>query len=246
MEDRGIMAEKDKRRIEFPAWYGEFGWEVASWAPRCRKAAAGYDQVVVTSFDGMAPLYADFATEFRCHGKTGRGLKYPKQYRPDGEFYRYGKKENCEYFFDVLIHGRGIGRKRSINYKRWDELLGELGKIPVTKACVGTNNDLRIDTFCDMRGLGLQELMDQIAAAKLVVGVSSGLMHLAAACGTDIVVWGDRRTYFGETLEKRYKVTWNPHNVRVGWLYADDFQPEPEAIAEQIEQLLSKSKGVCK
>ena len=37
-------------RIEFPPWYGEFGWEVMSWVPFCRKKAEGCDQVVVTSF----------------------------------------------------------------------------------------------------------------------------------------------------------------------------------------------------
>ena len=44
--------------------------------------------------------------------------------------------------------------------------------------------------------------MDIIAGAKVVVGVSSGIMHLAMACGTPVVVWGDSRTYFGEILEK--------------------------------------------
>ena len=80
--------------------------------------------------------------------------------------------------------------------------------------------------------------MDRMARAKLVVGVSSGIMHLAAACGTNIVVWGDRRTYFNETLEQRYKITWNPFNVKVGWLTADDWQPEPKEIIKKIREML--------
>lgn len=230
--------------INFDPWFGEFGWEVATWAPWCRKQAAGYDEVVVTSFEGMGPLYADFATEFRVHDQTKRSLTYPKRYRVDGEYYRYGKYAGSDGWFDCLIHGRGIQRKNSINYRRWDEFL-ELKKksLPYTCACVGSKNDLRVGDLFDMRGIELQKLMHQIASAKVVVGVSSGLMHLAAFCGTDIVVWGDRRTYFGETLEQRYKVTWNPFNVKVGWIDADDFQPEPQEIIDKVKEILGYEKN---
>ena len=222
----------------FPPWHGEFGWEIMSWVPQLRLQSQGCEKVTVTSFEGMAPLYEDFATEFKSHGQSGRGLKYPKKYRPAGLYHKYGRPEECEFFFDCLIHARGISRKSSINYKRWDELMAIVNKnVPATCACVGSKSDLKIGMMPDMRGLGLQKLMNLISRARLVVGVSSGLMHLAAACGTDIVVWGDRRTYFGETLEKRYKMTWNPFNVRVGWLYGDNFQPEPELIAEQIKEI---------
>ena len=228
--------------VEFPPWHGEFGWEIMSWAPQCRLQAAGCEKVIVSSFEGMAPLYEDFATEFKCHGRRGRGLDYPKNYRPAGSYHKYGRPEEYEFFFDCLIHARGIGRKSSINYRRWYDLLRLIKKdIPVTCACVGSRSDLRIGTMPDMRGLGLQKLMNLISRAKLVVGVSSGLMHLAAACGTDLVVWGDRRTYFGETLEQRYKVTWNPFNVRVGWVEDDHFQPDPERIAEKVKEIYEGS-----
>ena len=233
---------KIDNRIEFPPWYGEFGWEVASWVPFCRKKAAGYDQVVVTSFDGMGPLYADFATEFKTHGQPHRGLKYQKLYRPPpGGYYKYGRPDEPEFFFDCLIHARGIPRKNSINYRRWDELLGLMKKMPGTCAVIGSRQDDRVGDLFDMRGLELQKLMDLISRAKMVIGVSSGLMHLSAFCGTDLVVWGDRRTYFSETLEQRYKVTWNPFNVKVGWVDAEYFQPEPEAIAERIREIYESS-----
>jgi len=233
-------------RIDFPPWHGEFGWEIMSWAPFCRKQAAGCEKVVVTSFEGMAPLYADFATEFKSHGRRGRGLDYPKAYRPNGIYRKYGRAEDCEYWFDCLVHARGISRKSAINYRRWGELLAMIKKMPITCAVIGSPKDHNPCELwdvpgmrcVDLRGLELQALMNQLAAAKLVVGVSSGLMHLAAACGTNIVTWGDRRTYFGETLEKRYKITWNPFDVKVGWLYADNWQPEPEIIIETIKQMI--------
>lgn len=251
LADRRVMAEKivngsapaatERGSIDFPPWHGEFGWEIMSWVPQLRLQAAGCEKVTVTSFEGMGPLYEDFATEFKCHGQSGRGLKYPKKYRSAGLYHKYGRPEECEFFWDILFHARGISRKSSINYTRWGELLALIKKLPATKACVGSKDDLRIGTMPDMRGLELQQLMNLISRARLVVGVSSGLMHLAAACGADIVVWGDRRTYFGETLEQRYKVTWNPFNVRVGWLEDDHFQPDPERIAERIREIYESS-----
>lgn len=226
-------------RIEFPAWYGEFGWEVMTWAPFCRKEAQGHDHIVVTSFAGTEPLYADFATEFRAHDQTGRSLTYPKRYRVDGEYVRYGRPDQAQVCFDVLIHGRGVTRKNSINYRAWPALVELLHRKPWSIGWIGGPQD-HVEPLCgfDLRGRELQKLMDIVARSKIVIGVSSGLMHLAAACGTDLVVWGDKRTYFGETLEQRYKVTWNPHNVKVGWLMADDWQPRPETVIEQIERTM--------
>jgi len=226
------------KEITFIPWYGELGWEIMSWAPTCRKLALDYEQIIVSSFEGMGPLYADFATEFRPHDRTNRGLDYPKAYRPDGIYYRYGRAENATIAQDVLIHARGISRKNSINYRQWPELAGRISGLALTSAFIGTKTDLRVPGHIDFRGIELQKLMDRIARAKLVIGVSSGIMHLAAACGTDLVIWGDSRTYFSETLERRYKETWNPFNVKVGWLTAEDWQPEPKEIIKKIEQML--------
>lgn len=239
-----MKIENHKSQIEnsitFPAWYGEFGWEIMTWAPWCRRQAQGHDQVIVTSFAGMAPLYADFATEFRPNGQTARSLNYPKHYHVDGLHHRYGRPEQVAYHFDVIIHARGVARKRAINYRRWRVLADLLMQRRLSFAWVGGIEDTaEPDCGFDLRHFDLRMLMDVIAASKVVIGVSSGIMHLAAACGTDLIVWGDRRTYFGETLETRYKATWNPNNVRVGWIDADDWQPEPQRIIEEIERMFT-------
>jgi len=228
----------ESKTIELPPWYGELGWEIMSWAPTCRKRALGYEQVIVSSFEGMRPLYADFATEFRAHDRIDRCLDYPKSYRPDGIYYRYGRGENAAVAQDILFHARGTSRKNSINYRRWPELVRQFTALPETLGFIGSKKDHYVPGCFDFRGIELQKLMDRIARAKLVVGVSSGIMHLAAACGTDLIVWGDSRTYFSQTLERRYKETWNPFNVRVGWITAEDWQPEPEEIIKEIRKML--------
>jgi hypothetical protein len=223
------------KKLILPEWTGELGWEVMSWVPLCRRMAQGYDQVMATSFEGMQALYADFATEFRVNNSNGRSLDYPKQYRHDGIYYRYGDAKKADYAPDILIHARGIRRKSSINYRQWPELVKMINALGMSCAFIGSKNDYHQPGYLDLRGIALQRLMDTISASRVVIGVSSGIMHLAAACGANLVVWGDDRTYFGETLEKRYKMTWNPFEVRVGWITASDWQPEPEIIIKKIE-----------
>lgn len=228
--------------IELPIWEGELGWEIMSWVPICRKIAKEYDKVIATSFAGMEALYADFATEFKVNNADGRGLDYPKRYRHDGIYYRYGNASNAEYSPDILVHARGIRRKNSINYRNWPELLKMITGIGLSCAFIGSENDYYQPGYLNLRGMPLQRLMDTICAARVVIGVSSGIMHTAAACGSDLVVWGDDRTYFGETLEKRYKMTWNPFEVRVGWITANDWQPQPSHIIEKIKLILRRTE----
>lgn len=203
-------------------WYGEFGWEVMTFAPWARAQAEGA-KCLIHSFKGMAPLYKDFA-DFEAHDAPSRSLQFPKRYRCKGKFYKYGNPKRAK---DILIHARGINRKSAINYKRWEELSLDAGYI-------GTSQDRCFGV--DFRDAPLQELMDIIAGAKVVIGVSSGVMHLAMACGTPVVVWGDERTYFGETLEKRYKHTWNPFNVKVSWI--NGWHPEPKEILNAVSSIV--------
>lgn len=233
--NKPVSSEVEK--IEFPSWFGELGWEVMSWIPFCRKKAENYNEVIASSFADMAPLYNDFVTEFHSNHSTTRSLDYPKIYKVDGKYFKYGRPEKAEVIFDILIHARGISRKSNINYCQWEHVVKQLKGL--TYAFIGTKRDQYVNGGgIDLRDIELQKLMDMIARAKLVIGSSSGIMHLAAACGTNLVVWGDGRTYFSETLEQRYKVTWNPFEVQVGWIKADDWQPKPEDIIRKIEHLI--------
>lgn len=234
MNNNEIQIDIDESRIEFGLWTGEFGWEIMTWIPRIRKMSRDYASRIVHCSRSTGPLYADFATRLELHDDPGRALDYPKQYRPDGEYKCYGEPKRDR--FDVIIHARGIRRKASINYLSWSQLASDLDGLKI--ACVGSSEDRLIDGCEDLRCIAIDDLCDHLAGCGCCVGVSSGVMHLAASCGADLVVWGDRRTYFGETLEQRYTKTWNPFDVQVGWITADDWQPETEKIIEEIERLI--------
>ncbi len=218
--------------VIFEEWHGELGWEVMTWAPRCRKISRKFNRAIISSFPGMQALYKDFAA-FETHGSNNRTLRYPKIYKVDGEYYKYG---NPKGNYDVLIHARGIKRKQNYNYKNWEHVLEELKGLKV--GFIGSKEDKSFLMYNDLRGIELQELMDYIAGAKVVIGVSSGVMHLAMACGTDVVVWGPdkNKTYYFEPLEKRYKEIWNPFKVNVE--YIEGFNPTPKEVRERVSKIL--------
>lgn len=229
--------------IEFEPWFGELGWEIMTWAPYCRFIAQNYDKAIITSFKGMEPLYKDFA-EFKEHDEKnpmsyGRSLTYPKRYRlKEAKYIKYGIPDPQ---YDILIHARGCRRKDNYNYTKWEDVIQAFKILGLNykTAFIGTLKDQYVFGCDDRRNIDLQSLMNLISGAKVVIGVSSGVMHLASACGTDLVVWGDSRTYFSETLEQRYKRTWNPFRVNVSYIYANNWQPKPEEIIREVRKCLN-------
>ena len=133
----------------------------------------------------------------------------------------------------ALFHARAVKRFPFKNWpvEKWEILAKEFrGAVSI-----GSKDDLHIPGTQDARGLSLSELMDLIASSSIVIGQSSGVMHLASMCGTPHLVWGDNKTYFNEHLEKRYKETWNPFNTPVTWIPCDNWNPEPEQILDSLK-----------
>lgn len=233
----------------FGPWIGEFGWELMTWQAWCRQEAKKYEKVYCCSFPDMEPLYRDFS-EFIPHSHQGRALDWQKKenmdkavyeipedvtkqilpfkrYKPEGDFISFGA-DSKRHGYSNLIHARGIGRGgKDYPLDMWEKLIDEL---PGTIACIGSEKDHLIGDVADMRGMPLDALADLIANSGVVIGQSSGVMHLATLCRTPIVVWGDNRTYFNESLHKRYRETWNPFNSQVWYLADDEWKPDPDKI----------------
>jgi len=239
---------------------GEFGWEIITWAPYLRKLSNDYMHMIVSSFPGMEALYTGFhcPVEFVPHRHPGRALDWRdistvdydkpdlsaytapvdiieplKSYRLQGEYIRYGTPKKDKRF-NILFHARNIQKARGKNWpaSKWQMLADQF----FNTASIGTKDDMHIPGTEDMRGIPLQALMDLIAGAQVVVGQSSGVMHLASMCGTRHVVWADQKTYFWETLDKRYKETWNPLGTEVDWIDTENWNPSPKEVAAAINR----------
>jgi len=145
-------------------------------------------------------------------------------------FIKYGKKTG-KYNFDILIHARCTNKKKSSNrnYKSWNELIHKLSKYKV--ACIGSKDASKhIQGTIDMRGVSLEKLCNMMADSKLVIGPSSGPMHLASLCGTTHIVF----TY--EKNKIRYEKCWNPFDTKAIVLVDENWQPKVSTVMKAIKE----------
>jgi len=141
-------------------------------------------------------------------------LRKPYRPHPDKEW-RCLAPDNSEYVADVLCSFRPVKRYRGrvLNDKEYPkklctQLVGELMIRGLTVACIGGPDNYYIPGTIDLRGKPLADQCRAIAASKVVVGPSSGPLHLAALCKTPHVVWYNRPNQVSS--HARYRDHWNP------------------------------------
>lgn len=211
-----------------PSWIGEFGWETL-WQAHQRYLHEG--ETLITTFRGMDFLYNDFATVAHHDIEERQPYWTQELYNAPKKYIKYGKPDKVS---DVLIHARGLKRGEEKNYQRWQEL-------GIEAAYIGSKEDQCYGK--DLRGMPLERLVDVIAGAKVVIGGSSGTMHLAALCGTPLIVWGDEdkkfKNYWGHSLEQRYKEAWNPFNVTVKWIKTKKaWNPDTDDVIKALRGII--------
>jgi hypothetical protein len=172
----------------------------------------------------------------------------PLKYIPSGsqEFIRFGKTRE-EMKMDLLIHARGrtaMAAERNWNPGKWGEFVEGAVRAGLTVGSVGLKDDtLDVDVTADFRGRTLSETMDAIASSRLVVGPSSGPMHLSALCGTPHLVWTDGQTYsMGKSSRQKYESWWNPLGTSVMVLDEEGFDPPVERVLQEADRMLAAAR----
>lgn len=163
-------------------------------------------------------------------------------------FIRFGNAAAAAKTYPLVVHARDrhdAGPRGGDNYDRdrWDELLhllvvrgvvphvGQVAAIGSTTAAFAPRGTV------DLRGLPMQQLVDTLAAARLVLGPSSGPMHLASLCGTPHFVWATdcHQPVIGRGNYARYVSYWNPFGTPVQVaLHEKGSPPAPSALAERL------------
>jgi ADP-heptose:LPS heptosyltransferase len=84
----------------------------------------------------------------------------------------------------------------------------------------------------------LSEVMDLMAGATMVIGPSSGPMHLASLCGTPHIVWTDDKVWPAAKMNNRtrYEKAWNPLRTPCKVLDANGWDPSVETVASLVLQ----------
>lgn len=233
-------------------WVGEFGWELMSWQAHLRKMAKHYDHVTVIAPSVSSHLYEDFCDDYIGHSivcmKDCWSIRQPNpfvtalnkaasklegdRFVPFGlvpvsnqDFIKFGTRFDTNSY-DVVIHARDLKNKdssRSWSFEKWNELVEKLVSEDFKVAAIGTEA-WSFDYCEDLRASSLKTTCDIIASSRIVVGPSSGPMHLASLCGTKHLVWTDARYYSAIKAcnKDRYEKIWNPLNTKckvleTGW-----------------------------
>lgn len=138
--------------------------------------------------------------------------------------------------YDLLLHPRNkpTGADRNWDHRRWQQLVNEL-KGDYTMAVIGNEQAFRIDGADDLRGISLHSLVKHINACGMVVGPSSGPMHLASLCGKRHLVWTP------EFNRIRYETWWNPFNTEAILFTDGGWHPEVIMIKNKIHESFVRS-----
>jgi hypothetical protein len=160
----------------------------------------------------------------------------------------------------IMLHARSTN-KYNTGYRNWpehywDELTERLPQIMPTYPCpalilkesgwmegsscsIGSRSGaLHIKGTADFREVPLKTLCNYMASSPLVIGPTSGPMHLAALCGAPHLVWtGHKRTL------QRCQKDWNPLDTecmvfydKFQWDEGKEWQPTVEEIIEGIRE----------
>lgn len=150
------------------------------------------------------------------------------------DFIKYGKKQTSDV--DIIIHARATNKVnsgiRNWHSNNWDELVRVLKDKGYSVGSMGQRHAAaHIENTYDLRGIGMGEICNYMASAKLCIGPSSGPMHLASLCATPHFVWSEVKN------KHRYERHWNPHNVNV-YGYWEGWEPTAAQVVLGVQEAL--------
>jgi hypothetical protein len=180
-------------------------------------------------------------------GQFDIGMRYGEQglvdrkglFFREQEFHKYTSDKSSKSF-DLLFHCRNkaTDSRRNWDRARWDELFRLLGD-RYSIGCIGNEEALHIEGAEDLRGVDIEELVAIMTRSRLIVGPSSGPMHLASLCGLKHLVWSS------EHNRSRYEKDWNPFGTQVVFYSEGKWHPQPDRIRDLIsEQLAGLSQAI--
>lgn len=145
---------------------------------------------------------------------------------------------------DIIIHARYTD-KCNTNYRnwtanKWEKLYKKLLHQGLNVISIGrTGQALCYGT--NMLDVPIRKVISLMKSSKLIVGPSSGPMHLASLCGLDHIVFTDNKFQpsCNGTNKDRYEKIWNPLGTSCEVLDQHNWQPPVELVYSKIAEHLN-------
>ena len=145
----------------------------------------------------------------------------------------YWKKKLGKKYVALVVRGRVRGRGKSWSLDNYRKLAKYVIKFGYTPVFIGLGADVFLKKSISLLGkTTVDGLIPIFSGAKLVVGQSTGTMHLASLCGAEHLVWGNGR------LKGRYEKIWNPFNTKVCFIHKAGWTPSVERIVGETKRVL--------
>jgi hypothetical protein len=158
----------------------------------------------------------------------------------DQDFVQYGAPDDTVPEA-LVVHARARTWNSKHNWPvgHWDALVNHMRRTKEPVIAIGTKSG----AYCprgaaDWRDRPLQNVMNLLAKAFIVVGPSSGPMVLASLCGAPHLVWTDSRKHgtVGVTNKKRFQSEWNPFGTPVHVMDRYGWCPPVRAVWDRISK----------
>jgi hypothetical protein len=186
----------------------------------------------------------EFTDRYDPSNREKSTVWFDKSSKP--EFIKFGRK-NAKHKYDIVIHARNIPSKsndqkilskkvqRNWGEKNWKVLVEHFRGQGLKICSIGTKDAaFHIKGTVDKRGVSLKEVVNIMRSSTLIVGPSSGPMHLATLCDCPQYVWTHK-----DGIRRRYKKVWNPFGTRSDvLLVGDKMNPPPKRIIEGVTKTL--------
>lgn len=155
---------------------------------------------------------------------------------PEQEFRMYGPQDMKHAH--VVIHARDTHKMRSGGrnwaHEKWDLLCEHVSQVAPVFAIGTKQGSYCPPTAGDLRGHDMRVVCMVLSTARLVMGGSSGPMHLAALCNAPMFVWSH------PVNRRRYLEDWNPFGVDVTFYDEEGWNPSLKKIMVMTDSLLGQ------
>jgi len=174
----------------------------------------------ITSNDTFFP-----AKQYTSWDAAGNTYEFDEQ-----TFIKYGVPLEDKHY-DIIFHARNTDKHktgyRNFDKDKWNQLSAMFPGHK--KVSVGTTTAaFHIDDTDDLRDISLKDLSDVFASSTMIVGPSSGPMHLASLCGLHHIVITPAFNI------DRYNKYWNPLHTSCDIIVDSDWNPPVEKVRDFI------------
>lgn len=143
------------------------------------------------------------------------------------------ESDTLDKTFDILVHprNRDLGGNRNWDRNKWQTLINKLSE-KFNIATIGTHEAFELENTTDYRNVSVRDTVSLMNRTKLVVGQSSGPMHLASLAMTPHLVWSSPHN------KDRYEKHWNPFGTPVYFYSKYEWNPPVDFIYDKIIEAL--------